>query len=73
MSDHIVRQVSYLPIFTLQAVGCDNIVESGTSKDNCGICGGDSSTCSKVSKTFTESVKFGYHTISTIPRGATKI
>ncbi|KAL4227671.1 hypothetical protein ACF0H5_013107 [Mactra antiquata] len=54
-------------------VGCDGIIDSEAQIDACGICGGDGSTCKLVKKTFTDSVKFGYHTIVTIPRGSTSI
>jgi len=35
-------------------VGCDYGIGSGASIDRCGVCNGDSTTCSQVMKTFTE-------------------
>ncbi|XP_052794539.1 ADAMTS-like protein 4 isoform X3 [Mya arenaria] len=56
-----------------KAVGCDKVVDSGVDVDSCGVCGGDGTSCSGVDLTFSDDVKFGYHTFATIPRGATNI
>lgn len=49
------------------------MIESNARVDACGVCGGDESTCKHVHKSFKDSVKFGYHTIVTIPSGSTSI
>lgn len=56
-----------------KAVGCDEIVDSNATVDRCGVCGGDGMSCKTVIKTFTDSVKFGYKTIGTIPAGSSNI
>ncbi|XP_072285923.1 A disintegrin and metalloproteinase with thrombospondin motifs 13 isoform X2 [Pyxicephalus adspersus] len=50
--------------------GCDGEMESGMTSDHCGVCGGDNSTCSKVSGSFTEGRAGEYITFLTIPAGA---
>lgn len=52
--------------------GCDHIIDSKNKFDKCGICGGNGSTCKKVSGSVT-TAKPGYHDIVTIPTGATNI
>ncbi|XP_042532810.1 A disintegrin and metalloproteinase with thrombospondin motifs 1 [Dipodomys merriami] len=52
--------------------GCDRIIDSKKKFDKCGICGGNGSTCKKISGSVT-SAKPGYHDIVTIPAGATNI
>lgn len=52
--------------------GCDRIIDSKKKFDKCGICGGNGSTCKKISGSVT-SAKPGYHDIVTIPTGATNI
>lgn len=52
--------------------GCDRVIGSNKKFDKCGICGGNGSTCKKVSGTFTKS-RPGYHDVITIPAGATNI
>lgn len=52
--------------------GCDHIIDSKKKFDKCGICGGNGSTCKKVSGSIA-SAKPGYHDIVTIPSGATNI
>lgn len=32
----------------VQEVGCDRQLASGVKEDNCGVCGGDGSTCQLV-------------------------
>ncbi|XP_060601431.1 thrombospondin type-1 domain-containing protein 4-like isoform X2 [Ruditapes philippinarum] len=56
-----------------KSIGCDGVVESETVVDTCGVCGGNDDTCKRIHKSFTDSVKFGYSTIDTIPRGAANI
>nr|XP_028563923.1 A disintegrin and metalloproteinase with thrombospondin motifs 8 [Podarcis muralis] len=52
--------------------GCDHIIGSPKKLDKCGICGGNGSTCKKISGSLNKS-KFGYNDIVTIPAGATNI
>ncbi|XP_075398510.1 A disintegrin and metalloproteinase with thrombospondin motifs 1 [Tenrec ecaudatus] len=52
--------------------GCDRIIDSKKKFDKCGICGGNGSTCKKVTGSVTRA-KPGYHDIVTIPAGATNI
>ncbi|XP_061879368.1 thrombospondin type-1 domain-containing protein 4-like [Entelurus aequoreus] len=54
--------------------GCDGYLGSGRVMDTCGVCGGDNATCRLVSGVFQHSLsKIGYHKITEIPSGATKI
>lgn len=52
--------------------GCDHIIGSSKKLDKCGVCGGNSSTCRKISGSLNRS-KYGYNDIITIPAGATNI
>uniref|UniRef100_A0A4X2KE08 A disintegrin and metalloproteinase with thrombospondin motifs 1 n=1 Tax=Vombatus ursinus TaxID=29139 RepID=A0A4X2KE08_VOMUR len=52
--------------------GCDRLIDSKKKFDKCGICGGNGSTCRKVSGSITHA-KPGYYDIVTIPAGATNI
>ncbi|XP_073473189.1 A disintegrin and metalloproteinase with thrombospondin motifs 1 [Aquarana catesbeiana] len=52
--------------------GCDRIIGSSKKFDKCGVCGGNGSTCKKVSANFTKA-RPGYHDVVTIPAGATNI
>ncbi|XP_067897349.1 A disintegrin and metalloproteinase with thrombospondin motifs 5 [Heterodontus francisci] len=52
--------------------GCDGIIGSKLQYDKCGVCGGDSSTCVKVSRSFTKK-SVGYKEVARIPAGATHI
>uniref|UniRef100_U3IEL1 ADAM metallopeptidase with thrombospondin type 1 motif 8 n=1 Tax=Anas platyrhynchos platyrhynchos TaxID=8840 RepID=U3IEL1_ANAPP len=52
--------------------GCDHIVGSSKKLDKCGVCGGNGSTCRKISGSLNRS-KYGYNDIVTIPAGATNI
>lgn len=52
--------------------GCDRIIDSKKKFDKCGVCGGNGSTCKKISGIVT-STRPGYHDIVTIPAGATNI
>ncbi|XP_048865478.1 A disintegrin and metalloproteinase with thrombospondin motifs 1 [Brienomyrus brachyistius] len=52
--------------------GCDWVIGSDRRFDKCGVCGGDGSTCKKVSR----SLKFaspGYQDVVVIPAGATHV
>ncbi|XP_028582811.2 A disintegrin and metalloproteinase with thrombospondin motifs 1 [Podarcis muralis] len=52
--------------------GCDRIIGSSKKFDKCGVCGGNGSTCKKVSGTLSSS-RPGYHDVVVIPAGATNI
>uniref|UniRef100_A0A8C5TFT8 A disintegrin and metalloproteinase with thrombospondin motifs 1 n=1 Tax=Malurus cyaneus samueli TaxID=2593467 RepID=A0A8C5TFT8_9PASS len=52
--------------------GCDHIIGSSKKLDKCGVCGGNGSTCRKISGSLNRS-KYGYNDIVTIPAGATNI
>ncbi|XP_048418321.1 A disintegrin and metalloproteinase with thrombospondin motifs 8-like isoform X1 [Stegostoma tigrinum] len=52
--------------------GCDHIIGSSKKFDKCAVCGGNSSTCRKISGSLNKS-KYGYNDIVTIPAGATNI
>jgi len=57
-------------------VGCDRILGSNTTEDNCRVCGGDNSSCKLVRRVFEESsklVRSDYNEIQWIPKGATNI
>ena len=64
-----------LSILPTQDVGCDGILGSGAIVDQCGICGGDGSTCRVISGIFMRMrlTQFGYHHVTTIPTGACNI
>uniref|UniRef100_A0A3Q3X032 PLAC domain-containing protein n=1 Tax=Mola mola TaxID=94237 RepID=A0A3Q3X032_MOLML len=54
--------------------GCDRVLGSGSVIDKCGVCGGQESSCRKVSGSFQNiTVPLGYHKILDIPPGATFI
>lgn len=52
--------------------GCDRIIGSNRRFDKCGVCGGDGSTCKKVSGSM-ERARPGYQDVVTIPAGATHL
>uniref|UniRef100_H3AYS6 A disintegrin and metalloproteinase with thrombospondin motifs 5 n=2 Tax=Latimeria chalumnae TaxID=7897 RepID=H3AYS6_LATCH len=52
--------------------GCDGIIGSKLQYDKCGVCGGDSSGCMRISGNFTKKSK-GYTDVVKIPEGATHI
>nr|XP_003223216.1 PREDICTED: A disintegrin and metalloproteinase with thrombospondin motifs 8 [Anolis carolinensis] len=52
--------------------GCDHIIGSLKKLDKCGVCGGNGSSCRKITGSLNRS-KFGYNDIVTIPVGATNI
>ncbi|NXV01971.1 ATS8 metalloproteinase, partial [Cettia cetti] len=52
--------------------GCDHVIGSSKKLDKCGVCGGNGSTCRKISGSLNRS-KYGYNDIVTIPAGATNI
>ncbi|KAM6970605.1 A disintegrin and metalloproteinase with thrombospondin motifs 8 [Aplochiton taeniatus] len=52
--------------------GCDRAFGSSVRLDKCGVCGGDGSSCRKISGALSKAV-FGYNDVVTIPAGATNI
>ncbi|XP_072012833.1 A disintegrin and metalloproteinase with thrombospondin motifs 8 [Engystomops pustulosus] len=52
--------------------GCDHILNSTKKLDKCGVCGGDGSSCRKITGSISK-IKYGYTDIVTIPAGATSI
>lgn len=57
-----------------KTVGCDGVVGSGKKFDQCGVCGGDNSTCRIVSGLYTRpTLPVGYNLIAKIPSGACNI
>ncbi|XP_078001337.1 A disintegrin and metalloproteinase with thrombospondin motifs 9-like [Glandiceps talaboti] len=52
--------------------GCDHVLNSGTKKDLCGVCGGDNSACRRITNSYSDS-KYGYNTVVRIPAGAKNI
>ncbi|PIO30590.1 hypothetical protein AB205_0150190, partial [Aquarana catesbeiana] len=52
--------------------GCDHVLHSSKKLDNCAVCGGDGSSCRKISEFFNKTT-YGYSDVVTIPAGATNI
>uniref|UniRef100_A0A4W3HW95 Peptidase M12B domain-containing protein n=1 Tax=Callorhinchus milii TaxID=7868 RepID=A0A4W3HW95_CALMI len=52
--------------------GCDHVIGSVKKLDKCAVCGGDSSTCRKITGSLNKA-RYGYNDIVTIPAGATNI
>lgn len=52
--------------------GCDRVIGSNKRFDKCSVCGGDGSTCKKVSGSL-ERARPGYQDVVTIPAGATHL
>uniref|UniRef100_A0AAR2L7V3 Peptidase M12B domain-containing protein n=1 Tax=Pygocentrus nattereri TaxID=42514 RepID=A0AAR2L7V3_PYGNA len=52
--------------------GCDQVIGSNIRLDKCGVCGGDGTSCRKISGSLNKAT-FGYNDIVTIPAGATNI
>ncbi|ESO96234.1 hypothetical protein LOTGIDRAFT_174945 [Lottia gigantea] len=55
-----------------RAAGCDNRLGSQMKRDQCGVCGGDNSSCKTIRGTYNNAI-YGYNRILTIPSGATDI
>uniref|UniRef100_A0A8C5G702 Thrombospondin type-1 domain-containing protein 4-like n=1 Tax=Gouania willdenowi TaxID=441366 RepID=A0A8C5G702_GOUWI len=54
--------------------GCNGVLGSGSMIDKCGVCGGQETSCQKVTGSFQNAtVPLGYHKILDIPPGATFI
>lgn len=61
--------------FNLQKVGCDWIVDSNTTEDQCGVCGGNGETCVTINGEFNKkmNVTDDYFEITKIPIGSRQI
>ncbi|XP_078406351.1 A disintegrin and metalloproteinase with thrombospondin motifs 13 isoform X2 [Cetorhinus maximus] len=53
--------------------GCDGKLESGQMLDNCRVCGGDNSSCRKLSGSYTEGTAKEYVTFLKVPPRSTNI
>ncbi|VDL72102.1 unnamed protein product [Nippostrongylus brasiliensis] len=58
---------------TCLKAGCDHRLHSTVTRDKCGICGGDSTTCRTVKGTYNERGSFGYNAVMKIPAGSANI
>ncbi|NXA42107.1 ATL2 protein, partial [Eudromia elegans] len=57
-----------------EPVGCDGSLYSSRTMDRCRVCGGDGSTCHRVSGSFRKGIsQIGYVFVTNIPAGATDI
>ncbi|KAJ8276090.1 hypothetical protein COCON_G00078420 [Conger conger] len=52
--------------------GCDRVIGSNQRLDKCGVCGGNGSSCRKVTGSMNKAM-YGYNDVVTIPAGATNI
>lgn len=52
--------------------GCDHILNSTAELDTCGVCGGDNSTCQKITGAYNYS-SYGYTRVAKIPAGSSYI
>ncbi|MBN3302553.1 ATS8 metalloproteinase, partial [Amia calva] len=52
--------------------GCDQVIGSNKKLDKCGVCGGNGSSCRKITGSLNKAM-YGYNDIVTIPAGATNI
>ncbi|MBN3296665.1 ATL2 protein, partial [Amia calva] len=57
-----------------EVVGCDGKLYSSKTVDKCGVCGGDGSSCYRISGSYRKGItQLGYLFITNIPAGATDI
>ncbi|TRY60195.1 hypothetical protein DNTS_003804, partial [Danionella cerebrum] len=56
-----------------QLFGCDGVLHSGKLEDECGVCEGNSSSCSKVSNSYSGGNAGEYVTFLTPPLNATRV
>ncbi|XP_065920515.1 A disintegrin and metalloproteinase with thrombospondin motifs 7-like [Dysidea avara] len=64
------RAVCYQGVCT--PIGCDNVINSTTRADKCGVCNGDNSGANTITKSFSR-YSFGYDTVKVLPSGARHI
>lgn len=62
-------------LLNLQKVGCDWVVDSNTTEDLCGVCGGTGENCTTIKGEFNKKMNTsdGYFHILTIPSGSRHI
>ncbi|XP_075041887.1 A disintegrin and metalloproteinase with thrombospondin motifs 13 isoform X2 [Mixophyes fleayi] len=53
--------------------GCDGVMDSGIAVDQCRVCGGNNSTCTRISGAFTEGRAEEYFAFLTVPVGSMAI
>ncbi|XP_074525816.1 A disintegrin and metalloproteinase with thrombospondin motifs 13 [Halichoeres trimaculatus] len=56
-----------------QLFGCDGVMHSGKVRDVCGVCGGDGSSCTLTSASYTGGQAREYTTFLTLPVNATQV
>ncbi|XP_069562849.1 A disintegrin and metalloproteinase with thrombospondin motifs 13 isoform X2 [Brachyistius frenatus] len=56
-----------------QLFGCDGVLHSGKVKDVCGVCGGDGSSCSLTSDSYSGGKAKEYTTFLSLPVNATQV
>ncbi|XP_073322095.1 A disintegrin and metalloproteinase with thrombospondin motifs 13 [Pagrus major] len=56
-----------------QLFGCDGVLHSGKVRDVCGVCGGDGSSCSLTSDSYTGGQAREYTTFLSLPVNATQV
>ncbi|XP_068594579.1 A disintegrin and metalloproteinase with thrombospondin motifs 13 [Brachionichthys hirsutus] len=56
-----------------QLFGCDGVLRSGRLRDVCGVCGGDGSSCTLTSDTYTGGQAQEYATFLSLPVNATQV
>uniref|UniRef100_A0A8C9WSW1 ADAM metallopeptidase with thrombospondin type 1 motif, 13 n=1 Tax=Sander lucioperca TaxID=283035 RepID=A0A8C9WSW1_SANLU len=56
-----------------QLFGCDGVLRSGEVRDVCGLCGGDGSSCSLISDSYTGGQAREYTTFLSLPVNATQV
>nr|XP_043882163.1 A disintegrin and metalloproteinase with thrombospondin motifs 13 isoform X3 [Solea senegalensis]XP_043882164.1 A disintegrin and metalloproteinase with thrombospondin motifs 13 isoform X3 [Solea senegalensis] len=56
-----------------QLFGCDGVLHSGRARDVCGVCGGDGSSCSLTSDSYTAGQAREYTTFLSVPVNATQV
>jgi hypothetical protein len=50
-----------------QPAGCDHILGSSVTRDICGLCGGNGSTCERVHGRTNERQSYGWHNVHSEP------
>ncbi|XP_060533240.1 A disintegrin and metalloproteinase with thrombospondin motifs 9 isoform X2 [Cylas formicarius] len=59
---------------TCRPGGCDNQLDSKRALDECGVCGGDNSSCQEITGTYNSSAdQVGYNRVVRIPKGSSNL